>query len=302
VRGELCQALRFSQRVLRRFVVLLSSAEQRLRHARAVSSTQRAEVIRSTRYCMTAGINEAYYREQYLSWIRSSLESFSSNAPSGRCFDLGCGQGRLLLPLMDELHDWEFTGVDLSQSALDLIPASSGRLTLICSDLREFLQSQADRSVDLALMTEVTFFYPEWGAAVDELARVLRPGGLAFISFRSRYFYGLMLALNRGLDEVERLLARSDGDLRIFGTSDLTMTWQSSSEIRSRFGPESGWILHDLVAIGACSGIVGDPHGEIVRPEFLSQREMGLLNDLEVGLAREVPDGGRYMLAVLSRR
>ena len=53
----------------------------------------------------------------------------------------------------------------------------------------------------------------------------------------------------------------------------------------------------DLTGIGCCSGIGGDPHASVIRPSQLDQGNRQKLMELEVGLGRNVPDAGRYMLA-----
>ena len=93
--------LRLTQRALLRAIRNLQVIEQHW-FPEPVSLVQAREVIRSTAYDMTEAPDEAYYECEYLHWINSTLSKSTScdlNASRQIWFDLGCGQGRLTLPL-----------------------------------------------------------------------------------------------------------------------------------------------------------------------------------------------------------
>lgn len=92
----------------------------------------------------TAGFAEVYDavyagRDDALFWT-----AIGSAAPDGRILELGCGTGRVLLPLARA--GYEVTGVDLSGSMLDVCraklerepPAVRGRVRLLASDMTSF--------------------------------------------------------------------------------------------------------------------------------------------------------------------
>lgn len=97
--------------------------------------------------------------------------------------DVGTGPGVLLAELARLRPDLQLTGVDLSP---DMITAAEQNLApygqraaAIVGDVTNL--PLADRSVDLIVSSFSSHHWDEPAAAVAELARVLRPGGRAYI-------------------------------------------------------------------------------------------------------------------------
>ena len=243
--------------------------------------------------------DEAHYQRQYLDWITRAWAA-TGQEPPRTVLDLGCGQGRLLIPLARRHPASECAGVDLSTHAVTQArdyAAREGVTNVRFRDIRieQALAEAAPESVELVIMTEVTLFMPEWRRALDRMSEVVRPGGLMAVAFRSQYFDALCVAQTRRWEQVDTLLQARKG--KLFG-GDTVFTWQTSGEIRRLIEDEFGFELLELVGIGCCSGISGDPHAEIVRPSVLGATEAADLLRLELALARDVPDAGRYLLAV----
>jgi SAM-dependent methyltransferase len=103
----------------------------------------------------------------------------------GRVLELGCGTGRVLLPLVRAGN--HVTGVDASPAMLDLarqkLQAAAteigSRAHLVPGDMRSF---ELDHSFDLAIIAVKSFAYildrAEQQAALQRIVRHLRPGGL----------------------------------------------------------------------------------------------------------------------------
>jgi ubiquinone/menaquinone biosynthesis C-methylase UbiE len=99
----------------------------------------------------------------------------------GRAIDLGCGPGYLVVDLAAQAPGLSVTGIDLSPAMLQLAKAHAGSAGM---DARVgFKQADAqripvpDRSFDLVVSS---FSLHHWGdpvAVLDEVARILRPGG-----------------------------------------------------------------------------------------------------------------------------
>lgn len=109
----------------------------------------------------------------------------------GRLLDIGCGTGAKTIAFRDS--GWEITGLDVSDDMLRLARARS--LEVVQADAAElpFRDASFDAVVSLWTHTDVGDF----GAVINEAARVLRPGGPivyagahpSFIGPHSRFVY-----------------------------------------------------------------------------------------------------------------
>jgi ubiquinone/menaquinone biosynthesis C-methylase UbiE len=98
----------------------------------------------------------------------------------GEVLDAGMGPGRLLLALSE--RGWRVSGVDVSEAMVALaasrVPDAPERLVRASVERLPF----PDSSFDAVVATGVLEYVAYSERAIDELARVLRPGGLAVIS------------------------------------------------------------------------------------------------------------------------
>lgn len=91
----------------------------------------------------------------------------------------GIGTGRIALPLAMMGHS--VSGTDISQPMLTACEESasgiklSDRLDLALSDATNL--PFADQSFDLGVVAQLLYLVPDWTTVLDELARVVRPGG-----------------------------------------------------------------------------------------------------------------------------
>lgn len=96
-----------------------------------------------------------------------------------RIVEPGIGTGRVALPLA--LLGHHITGADISQPMLDACAESAWKLGV--SDRLALLNADAtdlplpDRSFDLGMIAQVLYLVPDWPAVLDELARLVKPGG-----------------------------------------------------------------------------------------------------------------------------
>ena len=122
----------------------------------------------------------------YDSWSeRPAVASFSGDAAAvvlrllgpgrGRCLDVGCGGGRLLVALDDA--GWTTAGVDLSADQLRIADARAGGLAeaLVQADAASL--PFADGAFDAVVSTFTHTDVDEPGAVFRECARVLTAGG-----------------------------------------------------------------------------------------------------------------------------
>lgn len=253
-------------------------------------------VVASTKYDMVTSAGESYYADQYWHVLDPHLKLLPSEA---KFLDLGCGQGRFALKLARRFPRGLVLACDLSAEAIEQAKqyASSHNFQNIhfaFQSIHDFLQTQSSRSVDAIMMTEVTFFYPQWKEDMFRFMQILKPGGIVIISFRSQYYDALWMARRKQFENVERLLNDRRG--AILGSST-EYTWQQSHEIRQILSEEFKLEILEMFGVGACSGITGDPH-DYCKPDDLSKAERDLLMNLELAIGKSVPDGGRYILAI----
>lgn len=261
---------------------------------------QSSLVRKSTQYDMVTAPDEPYYAEQYWTFIRPHLDKLSCH--NIQAVDLGCCQGRFTLRLAQIFHTSQVIACDFSPDAISTAKqyaqeSSVTNISYRVQTISECLETIEPNSCDVILMTEVTFFYPEWQLDLPKIVESLKPGGILVMSFKTKYFYALTIARHRVWENVDMLLQQSQG--RINRGSPVEFTWQTSTEIREILTDKFGLILLDLVGIGVVSGMEGhDPHDNIVQPSLLNSLEKKELMKLELALASQVPDAGRYILAI----
>lgn len=112
---------------------------------------------------------------------RAVLESFVAGLSDGdRVLDAGCGQGDPVLRRLAETSP--AVGLDFSGAQLELAREAAPEATLVRGDLTA-LPFAADR-FDAAVAAHSVIHLPleAHGPAIEELARVLRPGGRLLLS------------------------------------------------------------------------------------------------------------------------
>jgi len=98
-----------------------------------------------------------------------------------KVLDAGCGEGHLIERLHALSPDNVYTGVDITEVALERARRRCGFAEFHSMNL-ESLQF-ADESFDAVTNTEVIEHIHEYHAVLAEFARVLRPGGRLLITF-----------------------------------------------------------------------------------------------------------------------
>jgi SAM-dependent methyltransferase len=93
----------------------------------------------------------------------------------GRVLDVGCGNGRYTARLREAFPGAEVIGVDLAPGILETVPDPT-----VVADVADL--PFADGSADVVLAMHMLYHVPDIPAALDELERVLAPGGVLFVS------------------------------------------------------------------------------------------------------------------------
>jgi ubiquinone/menaquinone biosynthesis C-methylase UbiE len=106
-------------------------------------------------------------------------------ARRGPCLEIGVGTGRIALPL--HARGIPMAGADISDAMMRKLIENSGGtppFPLILADATRL--PLADGSFGAVLASHVLHLIPGWRTAVDEVMRVLRPGGVLLADFGER--------------------------------------------------------------------------------------------------------------------
>jgi SAM-dependent methyltransferase len=249
---------------------------------------------------MVAEPDEHFYLAQYWHRLEPVLRRLPDDA---RILDVGCGQGRLTLPVADSLPRATVVGVDVSQRALAAARqhAAVRRIENVefrTADGVAFLSKEPDSSAGLVLFVEVTQWMEHYREALAEIVRVLEPGGSLFAALRSQHYQLLKEVQEGRLDE-----ARTVRDARSSQLGDLAVrfNWHTVEDLRALFG-ELRLEIEGLYAIGILSGTHADPLSTIAQPSRLSGRARAQLLDLEISLAEQYAGCGRYIGVLATKK
>jgi SAM-dependent methyltransferase len=249
---------------------------------------------------MEAHPDERYFAEQYWHWLEPEL----MHLPAGsRLLDIGCGQGRLALRLASAMPSGHVIGVDLTASAVEAARAkaaarSLANLEVHTADARTFVAALPPESFELVVMTEVSFFMPNFQDVLASARDVLKPGGVFFGAFRSQFFNLLHSVRDRDWRSARLALESRSGE---WGDSSTSFTWQTPDDVRALLAEAGFTLTAPLRGVGVCSGIPGDPLAAIAQPSRLSDREREKLMEVELAVAEPYAACGRYIVAVATR-
>ncbi len=129
------------------------------------------------------------YNMRYWGRFRPELEALASRWGKGRLLNLGCGHGPDFLPFKE---GFELYGVDFSSVMLKLAreyaakQGFSARLVRADISLLPFAEASFDWAISIAAYHHLETLEAR-ERAFSELARVLRPGGEAFITVWNRW-------------------------------------------------------------------------------------------------------------------
>ena len=133
--------------------------------------------------------------------------------PHRRILDLGCGTGELLASIRGRWPETVCAGLDLSPRMLEVARRKLG-------EGAELVQGEAgslpfrEEQFDVVLCTDSFHHYPDPGRVLEEVARVLLPGGVFLLADTTapgpfRQAIDLLLPYGRG------------GDVHLYGTEEL---------------------------------------------------------------------------------
>ena len=176
-----------------------------LPHDRVFSDETYAQTYAQQHQGMAVGFGDEYAR-------KLSKRGFSQ----GRIIDVGCGSGATNLVLAERFPQAELVGIDLSDPLLKLARDSAAktsfrnRVSFEKTDVQQIPYD--DDSFDVVINTNMVHIVKHPLRMLDEIERVLAPGGHLFIIDLRRSLLGLFEAEIKSalsMSEAKDLLGRS---------------------------------------------------------------------------------------------
>ena len=192
--------------------------------------------------------------------------------PGLRVLDFGCGPGTISVGLANYIDPGELRGVDMEESQIELareLAAASGRSNAIfhVADVTD-LPFEND-FFDVAHGHNILMHIPDTGAALAEIMRVLKPGGIIgcreMITSAS-FVYPHLNIIPRSWDMLRDLLMADDGHpdmgmamkdhLLEAGFANIRMsasfnTYNSPEEITYLYNVANDWLLSSEITLAA---------------------------------------------------
>ena len=133
-------------------------------------------------------IAPGWYNFRHWSIFRNELEKLASRWQTGRLLNLGCAHGPDFLPF---IRNFELYGVDFSREMLGFARKYANKfcysVNLSLADVTHlpYQEETFDRAISVATYHHLKS--EQQPAALNELKRVLKPGGEAFITVWNRW-------------------------------------------------------------------------------------------------------------------
>ncbi|HEX6290832.1 MAG TPA: class I SAM-dependent methyltransferase [Herpetosiphonaceae bacterium] len=115
--------------------------------------------------------------QQAESWLAQALREQTALQPGSRVLEIGVGTGRIALPLIHS-NQYRYTGIDLSRTMMEALRAKLGDvpIALIQGDIAALPLDAG--TFDAIVAVHVFHLVSAWSQGMDEVRRVLRPGGM----------------------------------------------------------------------------------------------------------------------------
>ena len=139
-------------------------------------------------------------------------------APGAKVLDLGCGTGPVLVELAR--RGFECTGMDYSPDMLDF---ARQRMREAGFDDSRIQQGDcrkipfADSSFDAVVCLGVISYVENYEVVLEQMRRVLKPGGLLVVSFRNKFNPVMSDPVALGKRVIKRLIGRRDPEAYAIG-------------------------------------------------------------------------------------
>ena len=149
-----------------------------------------------------------------------NLDKYSLNT-NGIMLDVGCGEGRHIFGIMQQNPKIQCIGLDMDKKSLKKAEEGYAYFKTLSEAGAEFLIGSAysiplpNNSVDIVICSEVLEHLHEYNDAINEIYRVLKPGGKFYASVPASWPEKICWALSKDYQN------QPGGHLRIFNQKSL---------------------------------------------------------------------------------
>jgi len=195
--------------------------------------------------------------------------------------DWGAGAGRLVRHFTAEAATNRIIAADIHKPSIDWIRDNLAPVEglLIGAEPRFDID---DASVDLVTgLSVMTHVADQWASWLLELRRILRPDGLALISFCSEQMVGSLLGYDIPMDDIGMLVVKYGNPWRFGGPTVLHAPWW----IRAHWGRALEIVQIDRAAL---QGAEHKQDLAVLRPRAGQPPSVSAVEDLEPGEPREL--------------
>lgn len=141
-----------------------------------ISITNKNRQVYEHRYKPFQKPQEGFFRSLY----DSRLKNIRFLGNDKACIDLGCGNGLYMIPLLK--HGINVTGIDFTNSMLTSIQNHCDTpTTLVNGNIQNM--PFPDKSFDMAYSIATLYYVSDTEKAINEIYRILKPGGVAYLEF-----------------------------------------------------------------------------------------------------------------------
>ena len=241
---------------------------------------------------------ELYSRIYTEHTIAELKENFGEVAPL-KVLDAGCGTGDMAIELAKLGHD--VTGIEIHQPSLDEAKknAKNAGVSINCvsGDLYASLKQLDTESFDVVMCYGVLYTCTKYKEIIEEFSRLLKPKGVLFATFRSRFYFITSLLRQKQYKKAPYVINNSEGMLKL-ASVPAYYNWQTADEVRDLYTNNNIEMKH-LLPVGVFSGTGYDGMAAIADAEQLGSEIMHtVLYELETINLEECLGAGRFMFAI----
>jgi hypothetical protein len=159
----------------------------------------------------------------------------------------------------------------------------------------------AGESFDVVMCYGVLYTCTQYREIISEYSRLMRPGGLLFASFRSKFYFITSLLRQKQYEKALYVANNSEGALKLASVPSY-YNWQTGAEVTGLYGKNDLEIV-DLRPVGVFTGTGYDGMAAILDVEETPADILhSALYELETSDLGECLGASRFMLGIGKKR